>query len=277
LIREISYLLKNKTEEGESFAGESVLEQLRSGLTGEGDNTARFRKQLSALLESADHGRLMERLGKGSVYYLDLLAAQQKVLLKHVAETRLRKRVKGYLNSLGELDLAITRKRAEIGRCAMLVRATLEGRSEFDFSEVESKLTEERSAWLEEISKEVSPPPAPRKRKGPRKSKSKDEPSTYDITLGLLESGLSIEAIAKERGLVPSTIEGHLVKAVGAGRLSILKFMSPEEVDTVAAAMREMPEGSGAVELFQKLGGKFSFGRLRAVRLHLELEGKVDS
>jgi hypothetical protein len=275
LIREISYLLKDKREEGEPFAGQSVLAQVRSGLAGEGDNTARFRKQLSDLLESADHARLMARLGKGSAYYLDLLAAQQKVLLKHMAETRLRKRVKGYLNSLSSLDLAITRKRTEIGKSAMLVRAILEGRREFDFSEVESKLTAERTEWLAEISKEVSPQPVVRKRKD--RKKAADGPSTYDITLGLLESGLSVEAIAKERGLVPSTIEGHLVKAVGAGRLSIYRFMSPEEVGTVAAAMRELPDGSGAVELYQKLGGKFSFGKLRAVRLHLELEKKIDS
>src|SRR3989337_4129742 len=98
-----------------------------------------------------------------------------------------------------------------------------------------------------------------------RKIKKKDEPSTYDITVGLLESGLNLEAIAKKRDLARSTIEGHLAKAVEVKRISIYSFMSEEQVTAIDKAIKEMPEDFTSKDLFTYLKGEFSYSQLRAV------------
>ncbi len=273
LVNEIQYITKKRDEEpAEPASVGTVLEGLRAALVAEEDNTGRFRNQLLTLLDAGHRDQLLERLGKGSAYYLKVLAIAQKSLLKHIADTRLRKRVKTYLNSLTGLDLLFFRKRGDMDKAAELTRTILDGRDDYDFERLTALRKEERVEWLKEIGQQIAPPPATRERKKRARRKSADGPSTYDITLNLLESGLSIEAIAKERGLVTGTIESHLAKAVGAGRISIFKFMSTEDVDKVTAAISEMPAGFGSVDLFQKLGGKFSFGIIRAVMQHLETE-----
>ena len=88
----------------------------------------------------------------------------------------------------------------------------------------------------------------------------------------MVESGLSIEGIAKERGLVAGTIEGHLAKAVGSGRISIFKFMTEENVNIIAKALKEMQEGFTSKDLFAKLEGKFGYGQLRAVMNHVGIQ-----
>ena len=102
-----------------------------------------------------------------------------------------------------------------------------------------------------------------------RKRRRKGEGDTCEVTLRLLRAGKGVEAIAEERGMVAGTIEGHLAKAVGGGRLSIYEFMDSEKVALITNAIGEMPEGFTSKDLFSKLGGKFGYGQLRAVMNHL--------
>jgi uncharacterized protein YpbB len=114
---------------------------------------------------------------------------------------------------------------------------------------------------LAEIKKET--PDAPPSRKSGRK---KDGPSTYDITLEMFQSGMDIEAIAKERGLVPSTIEGHLAKAVESGKMEVFKFMTEEEFESIGNAIKKMDEeGFTSKDVYFILEGKFSYPKIRVV------------
>ena len=85
---------------------------------------------------------------------------------------------------------------------------------------------------------------------------------------------MTIEEIARERGLVTSTIEGHLAKAVEAGRLSILKFMDKEQVEMIEATVRSLPEEFSSKDLWDALEGKFSYGQLRAVLNHMKISAE---
>ena len=76
---------------------------------------------------------------------------------------------------------------------------------------------------------------------------------------------MSVSQIAQERGLVTSTIEGHLAKAVAEERISIFKFMTEETVMMIITTKRQLAEEASSKELFDALKGKFSYGQLRAV------------
>jgi ATP-dependent DNA helicase RecQ len=82
-------------------------------------------------------------------------------------------------------------------------------------------------------------------------------------TLERFRAGVSVEGIAKERELTVNTIEGHLARAVENGeKLTRRAFFTSAEEDL----MREAFTGHDGVALspvFEKLGGRISYGKLR--------------
>ncbi|HEY8938275.1 MAG TPA: helix-turn-helix domain-containing protein, partial [Cyclobacteriaceae bacterium] len=273
LLNEIKDIRDTGNEEG-TFDEETmkpVLEQINNTLSSEISNTEKFKKQLTTLVDENQYQLLLERIRNGSNYYKEVLLRVVKMLLTHIEEMKKQKRVKGYVTNLTELDQLFAKKREEVDKALYLTQAILEERDAFDFTELTKARTTERLNMLDEIRSYVGVNDGKGKKakrnRGIKKSK-KDEPSTYDITLNLLESGLTVDAIAQERGLVPSTIEGHLARAVEAGNLSIYKFMTEENVTTITKALQEMPEGFTSKDLFMKLEGNYGYGKLRAVMSH---------
>ena len=252
-----------------------VLEQIKESLLAEAENTGKFRNQLGMLLEANQPPQLLERIGKGRDYYRGVLWPAVKILLRHLEEMKKQKRVKQYVSSLTDLDQLFAKKLEEVDKALYLTEAILEGRDHFDFKNLTDERALERAKMLDEIRSQVGTSPIREKkpgRAGRSKKRKKDEPSTFDVTLKLLESGLAVEAIAKERGLVIGTIEGHLAKAVEEGRISVLKFMSEENVNIITAALKEMPEGFTSKDLYAKLSGKYGYGQLRAVMNHVGIK-----
>jgi hypothetical protein len=274
LMKEISYIRKNKSEANEfdEATMKPVLDQIHELLLAEAENTSKFRRQLTYLLQENQQAQLLERIKKGSDYYKGILSQTTKMLLRHVEEMKKQKRVKGYVTSLTDLDQLFSKKREEVDKALYITQVILDDGDRFDFTKITEDRTSERTKLIEEIQKEVGTKPAKGKKAkrvaGAKKDKS-NELSTYDITLQLLENGLNIESIAKERGLTVGTIESHLSKAVTEKTISIFKIMTEQDVDIVSVAVKEMPEEFSSKDLYTKLGGKFSYGLLRAVMSHV--------
>lgn len=111
------------------------------------------------------------------------------------------------------------------------------------------------------IPKEPTPPPEP-----PVSSKRKSLGDTVHDTLRFFRSGHSIEQIATKRGLVTSTIYGHLEQAIQAGeRVDLTQLWTPEQELEMTAAFEKTGFGNltGAKEL---LGNLYDFGQLRLFR-----------
>lgn len=273
LVKELRSVAKERTD-NVGFDDDTMRPvplEIAQSLESEKENTTRFRKQLINLIEGEDIDKLLERISKGSEYYRKHLWQNLSMLLRHLHEMRQHKRVKTYLSHLAELDQLLTRKLEELGKLPLLAEGIFQGKQEFEFAAIADESKKERARLLAELAKEFpsTKKSGKEKRKG-TKGKSKG-PSTYDITLQLLESGMDVEAIAKERGLVPGTIEGHLAKAVAAGRIGIHQIVMQEDVDAIANAVSDMNEGFTSKDLYEKLEGKYSYGKLRAVMNHLTL------
>jgi hypothetical protein len=274
IVREINAIGKSDSSEASlDDTMKPILTQMSGSLSTELINTERFREQLKLFLEAGRLEDFLVRLGKGRNYYKTLLWEQLKLLLQHIEETKSKKRVKEYLNDLGDLDQLLSKKMEEVDQIFYFAEGIIEGKHHFDFNLLKTERARVRTEFLQEISKSVKPAA----KKGKRK-KTPGEPNTNDISIEMAERGMTIEDIAKERGLVKSTIEGHLSKGIENGRISIFKIMSGEDVETITAKLREMPEGFGSAELYLKLKGKFSYGQLRAVMNHTGIKsaGKKD-
>ena len=277
LIKDIQYIQKDQTE-AQGFKEDTmkpVLQQIMESFEAERINTEKFKNQLVHLLAANDPSKLLERISKGSDYYKNVLFQNLEKLLRHLEERKQHKRVKTYTNQLADIDQALSKKLEEVDKASLLVSSILNGDEKFNFEPLNKQRVEVRTQLLAEIRKETStyaPSPGKRKPSKERKSKTKDGLSTYDTTLQMLNNGMNVEQIAKDRELTVGTIEGHLAKAVEAGRISIYKFMDDQAVTEIANVISQLPEGFSSKELFDKLKGKYRYGKLRAVMMHIRKE-----
>lgn len=272
LVKEMGYITKSKKEtiSLKEVSMQPVLEQISISLGGERENTEKFRWQLQNLLRADDQEKLLERIKKGSDYYKKILEENVKKLLTHTAEMKQHKRVKTYLNGLEELDQLFSKTLEEVDKSQLLIEGILKGNQSFDFSILAKVRLAERGRLLDEIKAQF---PDSKKGSGKKKGgRKKDDPSTYDITLQMWKEGKDIETIAKERELVPGTIEGHLAKAVQSGQIEIFDFIKEEDVKLISKAIEELPKEFTSKDLFGKLDGKYNYAKLRAVMSYVELK-----
>jgi hypothetical protein len=275
LLKEVVYISKDHTNFGEGEANKPVLKQVSNMLHLEVQNTIKFRAQLSELLLTKQFSTLTDRLAKGREYYTNKLRDVSKILLEEIELMRYQKKVKSYLNDLVEVDQLLAKKTEQVDKANYLTHAILQGKEQFDFSEINKEREKRRYMLLEEVRSKVNTElKSEKKRLSIKKSASnkKSEPSTYDVTLSMLENGMSVSEIAKERGLAVGTIEGHLGRAVAEKRISIFKFVSEEDVNIITTTLKEMPDNFTSKELFDKLKGKYGYGILRAVMIHSDIK-----
>ena len=271
IVKEMNYVQKDQTEGLDEETMKPVLVQIAIALEAEMGNTEKFRRQLADLLLKDDYTSLLERLQKGRAYYRVLLSGLLRQLLAHQETIKQLTRVKTYLNQLSELDISLSKKLEELDKASLLTEGILQGNYQFEFETITLQRRQERTDWLTEIQKEVkSTSPKKKKRVARKSKKNKDGLSTFDITLEMFNKGLTMEQIAEERGLVVSTIEGHLGKAVESKRIDIFKFISERDYKEITDAIAQLPEGFISKDLYDAVKGKYSYGKLRAVIAHVK-------
>jgi hypothetical protein len=105
-------------------------------------------------------------------------------------------------------------------------------------------------------------------------NKEASHSDTKQTSLDMFNKGLTVDRIAQERGLVQSTIEGHLAFFVEKGKLDINKLLSPEKQQTIAKELA-VDHNNSFKEVKNALGDDYSYGEIRmmsACRKHLESE-----
>jgi ATP-dependent DNA helicase RecQ len=85
-------------------------------------------------------------------------------------------------------------------------------------------------------------------------------------TLRRFRSGLTVEQIARERGVTTGTIMGHLAEGIERGEpVALENFFTAEEQAKIATAFDRKGFGS-LTAIFESLGGAVDYGRLRIFR-----------
>ena len=90
----------------------------------------------------------------------------------------------------------------------------------------------------------------------------------------MFQAGKTIEEIAKDRGFVKTTIEGHLSHFIGEGKVDIFKIINREKVkDMTSYFLKNKPESLTVAKAH--FGEKYSYGELRmALKYWTSLEGE---
>ncbi len=90
---------------------------------------------------------------------------------------------------------------------------------------------------------------------------------TRDTSLDMFNNGLTIARIAEERGLVQSTIEGHLSFFVEKGTLDINKLLSPEKQQAIEKKLA-LGQNNSLGEVKKDLGDDYSYGEIKMILAH---------
>lgn len=104
----------------------------------------------------------------------------------------------------------------------------------------------------------------------PKKEK-KSKVDTKKVSLELFQSGKTIAEIAKERGLVETTISSHLAHFVKTGELDVFQFLSKEKLEKILGHFKNTSDKNLTLA-HEALGSEFSFGDLRMALSYLESE-----
>jgi DNA-directed RNA polymerase subunit F len=97
---------------------------------------------------------------------------------------------------------------------------------------------------------------------------------TKQTSFDMFNNGLTIARIAQERGLVQSTIEGHLSFFVEKGKLDINKLLSPEKQQAIEKELAT-DHNNSLSEVKNALGADYSYGEIKmmlAYQKHLASE-----
>lgn len=100
------------------------------------------------------------------------------------------------------------------------------------------------------------------------KPKKSTKGETQKISYDLFKSGMSIKEIAKERGLVTGTIEGHLTQYILTGDLNIEDLMPKDKYLELKKIMTTI-DFEGLNDLKNKIDNKFTYSEMRMVNMEL--------
>ncbi len=89
--------------------------------------------------------------------------------------------------------------------------------------------------------------------------------TTYEVTLDMFNSGLSISKIAESRGIAESTVETHLVRYIQSGEVKLENLVPTEKVESIKDAITSVNAGFAVAPVKEFLGENYSYGEIRAV------------
>lgn len=96
------------------------------------------------------------------------------------------------------------------------------------------------------------------------KIQERDRGSTHLVTWQLLQQGKSPQQIAKERNLNSVTIFSHIAALYEKGKpVNVEEYITKEELDKSISAIKTVGEQNGMKPIFEHLGGKVSFEKIR--------------
>jgi uncharacterized protein YpbB len=90
-----------------------------------------------------------------------------------------------------------------------------------------------------------------------RKKKKSPKGETNRITLEMFKAGKTIDEIANQRGLAPTTICTHLLTFINIGFLDINQFISEEKRNKALELMQQTDETGSAYQMLSSVLVKY--------------------
>jgi len=210
-------------------------------------------------------------------------------LLLHMQQMQWRSGVKTYLNTLAEVDQLLMKKYEDIAKALLIIQGLLKQDQFIDVSVIDRQRETLRLRWLEQAKEQAkqsrpttssgeavsSPKKRGRKNRGEASKVKRKGKDTVSLTVELFLAGKTVAEVGKERSLAQSTIEGHLAKAIGAGKLPLNNYVPSQDAAIIEACIAEHGT-SGLKPVHEALGNQYSWGMIKAVAASMRVIDNSD-
>lgn len=218
----------------------------------------KFNRQLEQLLTVAatdNFAQLHQRVEAAVAYFSKTVANASEAVKEHLATFKVKQRVKKYLAELRDIAILLERKNIHLQQSLAIAQGLMKG--------IDADLLLQQV----EEQKKMRPIKAPTIAAEAKLPKGE----TKRISLAMHKSGKTIEAIAKERGMVASTIEGHLASFILTGEVGIAELVPTQLIGPIIQALEDNPNATNTTAIKEILGEGFTYGQIRAVMLYQQL------
>lgn len=199
-----------------------------------------FQSQAYTIIhQDQDVQQLSERVKKAKDYFTPILMTAYDAIKEHDKNLKDKTRLKTYRKELKELSELLFNKQIALLRASLYIQFLAEGKT----------LTKQD---VQDVLKELIIP---------KTEKKKDKTPTAEISFALYKEGKTVEEIAHERGLVNSTIEGHLCKYIETGEVKATDLIEEEKLKNILSLIT--PETTSLTEIKSQLGEEYTYGDVR--------------
>lgn len=196
------------------------------------------------------HNTVLKRCADGCAYFLDMqtnnLFKPLKEEVKRVVSSKSTKRI---IDGLQHMMMLLEQKGHELNRTANMLEALMGGKNLEDALQARHNSSNDRYSEVEKPKKK------PKAKKG----------QTLTITHELIEKGMSIEAIAKERELTVSTIESHVRKLIQQEKTPLSYMLSDDLYKRINAVLDSLTDDASANPVKQALGDACTYAQIFTV------------
>ena len=190
---------------------------------------------------------LQERVMKAREYFSPLLMGLIEQIQEHEALVRTKKKVKGYLADLKEIERQFSRQNQYIVKTHLVIAGIGKG------------ITLSKKALLDEL-------PA----KKTIKKEAKEKVPTREISFQLYKKPMTIDEIANHRNLVVGTIEGHLSHYVGTGELPVGEFLDEIRLNKILEVAKKVDYQTGKIK--SGLSNDYTYTEIRFALAHHQFQ-----
>jgi hypothetical protein len=239
-----------------------VLESLLTKLAEQSDHTARFRQQLSKLLQSnitADQDKMKERVKAAAAFYSKLFSDALGKSIKEQLAGMGEKTPEDLTGSLKTVDVLIEAKMIDFSGAIALAEGLTNGTLATELCKLFAKPFE---------------PALPLTIKaGKTRATKKEQPGmnkSLQTTYQLYQEGNNLQEIATARNVSVATVQGHLAELVLSGLIDVLKLVAAPKMEAISACVALKGKDVNVVKI--AMGADYSFFEVRVAINHLQFQ-----
>ncbi len=222
-----------------------------------------FRAQVHRIISAANEDYLIvlnERIDKAIDYFNPPVKKCHSAIINHIDEVNKLKGVKKYLTELKELAAKFYALLHNMHKAKALLESSQKGldvnKEDIDTPEL-NKQPEEKST---------------KKKQAKEKAPKTPKVATHLVTCALYKQGNDLSAIAKERGLVKTTIESHIARCIKENILTLNDFVEFDDREAIQKGIKEC-ESTGLSDIKEFLKHKYSYAELKYVQAWMQSDG----
>ena len=231
-----------------------IVAEIKASVLKQEDTVGKFISQLNSLLITAfddQYRQIDTRVKAATNYFQEALNKEvYEPLSDHYNSLKVKSGVKKYMREVHELTALVKQKRFLLKEMTLLTEGLTQNKK---LPHLLAEMAKRKKIQQHEAEVEV---------KEITKKKVKGE--SQHLSLTMYKNGKTVDQIAEERSLNPTTIEGHLMSFIGS-EFSLDEFVNPEKAVQINAVIDTLGKEEGTNAVKSKLGDEFSYNEIRAV------------